>query len=60
MKFNDFLPIFQSDLFSLGIILLELLMPFKTDMERIETIQKARKGKIPETIPSKFYHLLEQ
>ncbi|PVD30201.1 hypothetical protein C0Q70_09463 [Pomacea canaliculata] len=36
------------DVFSLGVILLELLMPFSTGMERITTLQNARKGKFPE------------
>lgn len=60
MKLIDLLTIFQSDLYSLGIILLELLIPFQTDMERVETIQNARKGRIPESISPKFLHLLQR
>ncbi|XP_076460361.1 eukaryotic translation initiation factor 2-alpha kinase 3-like [Babylonia areolata] len=36
------------DIFSLGLIFLELLMPFSTGMERVTTLQKARKGAFPE------------
>ncbi|KAL8567989.1 hypothetical protein ACOMHN_029164 [Nucella lapillus] len=36
------------DIFSLGLIFLELLMPFSTGMERITTLQNARKGVFPE------------
>lgn len=37
----------QSDLYSLGIVLLELAETFHTDMERVETITELRKGKLP-------------
>lgn len=37
----------KSDIFSLGIILFELLCPFNTDMERSLVISKARAGYIP-------------
>lgn len=50
----------KSDLFSLGIILLELLIPFQTDMERVETIRNARKEKLPDAIPPKFKYLLQR
>ena len=36
------------DIFSLGMIFLELLMPFSTGMERVTTLQNARKGVFPE------------
>lgn len=36
------------DIFSLGLILLELLVPFTTGMERVATLQAARKGSLPE------------
>lgn len=36
------------DIFSLGMIFLELLMPFSTGMERITTLQSAKKGIFPE------------
>jgi len=32
----------QSDIYSLGIVLLELLNPFDTDMERYKTIETLR------------------
>lgn len=34
----------KSDVYSLGIVLLELLIPYKTDMERIKIIENARRG----------------
>lgn len=40
-------------MFSLGIVLLELVETFRTDMERIQCITELRKGSISE-------HLLEQ
>ncbi|XP_055314285.1 eukaryotic translation initiation factor 2-alpha kinase 1-like [Sitodiplosis mosellana] len=49
----------KSDIYSLGIILLELLIPFSTDMERLKTIEAARKGVLPSNIPPKFLNLLK-
>lgn len=49
----------QSDVYSLGIILLELLIPFNTDMERLKTIEAARKGTFPQNLPPKFLELLK-
>lgn len=51
---------FQSDLFSLGIILIELLIPFTTNMERSKTLDNARKGIIPPDIPQKFRKILHK
>lgn len=39
--------LFQSDVYSLGIVFLELLQPFHTDMERSKVIQKLRTGHLP-------------
>lgn len=50
----------QSDLFSLGIILVELLTPFTTNMERSKTLDNARKGILPEDIPPKFRKILRK
>lgn len=50
----------QSDLFSLGIILLELLIPFKTNMERAKTIQNAREGILPDDLPKRYFKLLHR
>lgn len=52
--------LFQSDLFSLGIILIELLIPFTTDMERIKTLNNARKGNLPQNIPPKLKKIIEK
>lgn len=46
-------------MYSLGIVLLELLYPFKTDMERHRTIQDLRKLLIiPREIEEKWPHLV--
>ncbi|XP_022184524.2 eukaryotic translation initiation factor 2-alpha kinase 1 isoform X1 [Nilaparvata lugens] len=37
----------KSDIYSMGIILLELIIPFQTDMERSKVIQELKKGKMP-------------
>ncbi|XP_069698576.1 eukaryotic translation initiation factor 2-alpha kinase 1-like [Periplaneta americana] len=37
----------KSDLYSLGIVLFELLQPFSTDMERVKLTTKLRSGHIP-------------
>ncbi|XP_059061801.1 eukaryotic translation initiation factor 2-alpha kinase 3-like [Achroia grisella] len=37
----------KSDMYSLGIILLEMVEPFSTHMERVKTITDLRKGQIP-------------
>ena len=40
---------FQCDMYSLGIILFEMCQLFKTDMERLKTIEKLRRGSSPES-----------
>ena len=46
---------FQSDIYSLGILLLELLNPFKTVMERYKTIEVLRsRGKVPDEVHVKW------
>ncbi|RZF40744.1 hypothetical protein LSTR_LSTR013414 [Laodelphax striatellus] len=37
----------RSDIYSMGIILLELIIPFQTDMERSKVIQQLKQGKMP-------------
>lgn len=54
------LVLLQSDVFSLGLILLELLIPFKTYMERSETFEVARKGVMPENLPPKYTELVKE
>ncbi|XP_035787340.1 eukaryotic translation initiation factor 2-alpha kinase 1-like isoform X2 [Anopheles albimanus] len=48
----------KSDIYSLGIILLELLVPFSTDMERAETIKQVRHGQYPQELDRDFTALL--
>ncbi|NWU78965.1 E2AK1 kinase, partial [Onychorhynchus coronatus] len=38
---------FKSDMYSMGVILLELLQPFGTEMERTEVLTHLRSGQIP-------------
>ncbi|XP_058117406.1 eukaryotic translation initiation factor 2-alpha kinase 1-like [Anopheles ziemanni] len=49
----------KSDIYSLGIILLELLLPFSTDMERAETIKQVRHGHYPPELERDFTMLLK-
>ncbi|CAH0726327.1 unnamed protein product, partial [Brenthis ino] len=44
----------KSDMYSLGIILLEMVEPFSTDMERVKTITDLRKGQIPAHLTANF------
>lgn len=46
----------KSDLFSLGIVFLELLQPFHTDMERSKVIQKLRSGHLPSELTTTWPH----
>lgn len=48
----------QSDIFSLGVVLVELMMPFSTDMERIKTIEQVRNQQIPTAFPELYSPLL--
>uniref|UniRef100_A0A8C5K3K2 Eukaryotic translation initiation factor 2-alpha kinase 1 n=1 Tax=Jaculus jaculus TaxID=51337 RepID=A0A8C5K3K2_JACJA len=40
----------KSDMYSLGVILLELFQPFGTEMERAEVLTGVRAGRIPESL----------
>ncbi|NXS09388.1 E2AK1 kinase, partial [Neodrepanis coruscans] len=40
---------FKSDMYSMGVILLELFQPFGTEMERTEVLTRLRNGQIPHT-----------
>ncbi|NXA07103.1 E2AK1 kinase, partial [Sapayoa aenigma] len=40
---------FKSDMYSMGVILLELFQPFGTEMERTEVLTHLRNGQIPHT-----------
>ncbi|NXX37812.1 E2AK1 kinase, partial [Tricholaema leucomelas] len=55
---------FKSDMYSMGVILLELFQPFGTEMERTEVLTHLRNGQIPHTfyktwpIQAKYVKLL--
>ncbi|XP_068621184.1 eukaryotic translation initiation factor 2-alpha kinase 1-like [Battus philenor] len=44
----------KSDMFSLGIILLEMVEHFSTEMERVKTITDLRKGQIPARLTANY------
>ncbi|XP_042302367.1 interferon-induced, double-stranded RNA-activated protein kinase isoform X2 [Sceloporus undulatus] len=44
----------EVDIYSLGLILLEMLSAFKTEHERTEVIQSAKEGRLPETFIRQF------
>ncbi|KFW83518.1 Eukaryotic translation initiation factor 2-alpha kinase 1, partial [Phalacrocorax carbo] len=45
---------FKSDMYSMGVILLELFQPFGTEMERMEVLTHLRSGQIPHTFYKKW------
>ncbi|NWH34841.1 E2AK1 kinase, partial [Chloropsis hardwickii] len=45
---------FKSDMYSMGVILLELFQPFGTEMERTEVLTHLRTGQIPHTFHKKW------
>lgn len=47
---KQLLPLLQSDMYSLGVILLELFQPFGTEMERAQVLTGLRSGQIPESL----------
>lgn len=47
---SDPSPFLQSDMYSLGVILLELFQPFGTEMERAQVLTGVRNGQIPESL----------
>jgi len=49
----------QSDIYSLGIVLMELLRPFKTEMERYKSIDALRNGNyLSKTLRNQWPHLV--
>ncbi len=44
----------QSDMFSLGLILFELYQPFRTEMERLSTLNDVRRGLVPPAFREKW------
>ncbi|XP_053685054.1 eukaryotic translation initiation factor 2-alpha kinase 1-like [Sabethes cyaneus] len=49
----------KSDIYSMGIILLELLIAFDTDMERADMIKQARRGVFPADLDVEYRDLLK-
>lgn len=49
----------KSDIYSMGIILLELLIPSETDMERADMIKQVRKGQFPDHLDPEYTDLLK-
>lgn len=45
---------YKVDIYSLGLILFELLMVFSTEMERIETIKMLRQNRFPDGFKENF------
>lgn len=45
---NLHLLLTQSDMYSIGVLALELFQPFGTEMERVRTLGDLREGKIPD------------
>ena len=41
--------LYQSDMYSIGVLALELFQPFGTEMERVQTLGDLREGKIPDS-----------
>ncbi|XP_062859250.1 eukaryotic translation initiation factor 2-alpha kinase 1 isoform X2 [Trichomycterus rosablanca] len=40
----------KSDMYSVGVIAVELFQPFQTEMERVHTLGHLRQGKVPDTL----------
>ncbi|XP_076449819.1 eukaryotic translation initiation factor 2-alpha kinase 1-like [Babylonia areolata] len=49
----------KCDMYSLGIILFEMCNLFKTDMERLKTIEEVRQGRMPEQFTQQWTHQAE-
>lgn len=44
----------KSDMFSVGMVALELFQPFGTEMERVQTLGELRQGMVPETLSERW------
>ncbi|XP_057681844.1 eukaryotic translation initiation factor 2-alpha kinase 1 isoform X1 [Corythoichthys intestinalis] len=44
----------KSDMYSIGMLALELFQPFGTEMERVRTLSDLRQGKIPESFSNRW------
>lgn len=45
---------YKVDIYSLGLIFFELLIPFNTDMERVTTLRDLKDGKYPVDFQSRY------
>ncbi|KAJ8965482.1 hypothetical protein NQ317_017183 [Molorchus minor] len=45
---------YKVDIYSLGLIFFELLVPFTTDMERFKILTDIKENKYPKNFPHKF------
>ena len=50
----------KSDIYSLGVILMELCVKCNTEMERHEMVENIRKGKLPEMMDERFGQLIKR
>ncbi|XP_026771179.2 eukaryotic translation initiation factor 2-alpha kinase 1 isoform X1 [Pangasianodon hypophthalmus] len=50
----------KSDMYSVGVIAVELFQPFGTEMERVQTLSDLRKGKVPDDLYKNWPVLTEQ
>ncbi|KAJ8283959.1 hypothetical protein COCON_G00028090 [Conger conger] len=44
----------KSDMYSVGMVALELFQPFGTEMERVQRLGELRQGKVPETLSERW------
>ncbi|KAJ8413700.1 hypothetical protein AAFF_G00082070 [Aldrovandia affinis] len=44
----------KSDMYSVGIVALELFQPFGTEMERVQRLEELRQGKVPEALSKRW------
>ncbi|KAL1124771.1 hypothetical protein AAG570_001392 [Ranatra chinensis] len=50
----------KSDIYSLGLVLLELIKPFQTAMERCKVLSQLKAGQVPPDIASTWPHLVSE
>ncbi|KAL7869042.1 hypothetical protein AOLI_G00130300 [Acnodon oligacanthus] len=50
----------QSDMYSIGVVAVELFQPFGTEMERVHVLEELRRGKVPDTLAANWPVLTKQ
>ncbi|XP_036428926.1 eukaryotic translation initiation factor 2-alpha kinase 1 isoform X2 [Colossoma macropomum] len=50
----------KSDMFSIGVVAVELFQPFGTEMERVHVLEELRRGKVPDTLAANWPVLTKQ